>query len=214
LSFLKEIEVIKAKYLYQANKHEMIFDLYQRSHHNPIELSTLSFLQRILLTTDGTLTKILEAYLLEEIQIAKLSERAILAKDAPLLELEPSDQVIEREILLQGKISRKNFLYARSLLATSRLDEDFRGELNSEIPLGKLMLAHRMETFKEMIALSKESAGESAAFFQISDRDHLLSRTYRLFYRYKPVMIITEKFPQSYFLSTNLDSPIRTLDNF
>jgi chorismate-pyruvate lyase len=197
-----------------ANQNEIRFDLHQRSHHNPIELSTLSFLQRVLLTTDGTLTKILEAYLLEEIQIVKLSERSILAKDAPLLELEPGDQVVEREILLQGKVSRKNFLYARSRLATNRLDEGFRDDLNSEIPLGKLMLAHRMETFKEIVALSKESAGEFAAFFQISDRDHLLSRTYRLFHRHKPVMIITEKFPERYFLSTNLDSPSRTLDNF
>ena len=55
----------------EANKNDMMRqDLSQsliRSHINPSKLSTF---QRILLTTDGTLTEILEAYLFEKIRAA------------------------------------------------------------------------------------------------------------------------------------------------
>lgn len=187
----------------QTNVHEMIFSLHNSSHRSSLDLSALNSLQRILLTTDGTLTKILEAYLSEEIQIVKLSERSVLAaEDVPLLELERGREVIERKILLQGKVSGKNFLYAESLLVPERLDELFRDELlKSEMPLGRLMLAHRMETFKEIITATKETPDSLSTFFQISSKDNLLSRTYRLFYRHKPIMIITEKFPENYFIT-------------
>jgi chorismate-pyruvate lyase len=155
----------------------MIFSLQKPLPYFTINQLTLNSLQRILLTTDGTLTKILEAYLLEEIQMTKLSERSLLtAQDIPFLDLEQGSEVIERKILLQGRISRKNFLYAESLLVPARLDKRFTDELlNSEIPLGKLMLAHRMETFKEILTSSKEPSEELAAFFQLGDRDNLLS---------------------------------------
>jgi chorismate-pyruvate lyase len=168
-----------------------------------LELSTLAPVQRILLTTDGTLTKILEAYLSEEIQMVKLSERSLIStQDIPWLELEWGSEVIERKILLQGKESRRNFLYAESILIPERLDKHFRGQLlESEIPLGKLMLAHRMETFKEIITSGKESPNGLSAFFQINNEDKLLSRTYRRSHHSKPVMLITEKFPESYFLA-------------
>ena len=55
-----------------------------------IDAGRLAPLQRVLLITDGTLTEILEAYLLEPIELVKISERVVTGKDvnAPLL-LEP-----------------------------------------------------------------------------------------------------------------------------
>ena len=186
---------------FQTNTHELIFNLHKTSHHGSIDLFALSALQKILLTTDGTLTKILEAYLSEEIQMVKLSERStFIAQDIPLLELKRRSEVIERKILLQGKVSKKNVLYAESILVPERLDKHFREELlKSEIPLGKLMLAHWMETFKEIMTSGKEPSNGLSAFFQISHGDKLLSRTYRLSHHCKPIMLITEKFPESYF---------------
>lgn len=182
-------------------------DSFCKASEDRLELSALAPVQRILLSTDGTLTKILEAYLSEEIQMVKLSERSSLTvQDMPLLELKRGSEVIERKILLQGKVSAQNVLYAESLLVLERLDERFRDELlESEVPLGKLMLAHRMETFRELITSGRELPNGLCAFFKISHKDTLLSRTYRLFHHGKPVMIITEKFPKSYFLSNDLD---------
>ena len=167
-----------------------------------IEPSRLSAFQRILLTTDGTLTEILEAYLLEPIQIVKLSEEIILTtQDIPPLDLKSGSEVIERKVLLQGKISRKNFIYAESLLVHERLKPKFRDELlKSKIPMGRLWLEHRIETFKEIIDSSQQLAENLSSYFKIQTEDRMLSRTYRVFSNHQPIMMITEKFPENYFL--------------
>ena len=170
-----------------------------RSHINPSKLSTF---QRIVLTTDGTLTEILEAYLFEKIQVAKLSEGLVsITQDIPPLEVKSGSEVIERKILLRGKISRKNFIYAESILVTDRLDEKFKDELlHSRTPLGRLWLEHKYETFKEIVDTAEESAGELSFYFPIKPEEKVLSRTYRVFSKRKPIIMITEKFPESYFL--------------
>ncbi len=180
----------------------MRHDLHQsltRSHIDPSKLSTF---QRILLTTDGTLTEILEAYLLEKIQVVKLSEGLVsITRDLPQLELKRGSEVIERKILLQGKISRKNFIYAESILIPDRLDDNFKNELlKSKTPLGRLWLEHKIETFKEIVDSSKELAANLSAYFPINNEDSMLSRSYRVFSKRQAIMMITEKFPESYFL--------------
>ena len=180
----------------------MRYDLDESLTISHIEPSRLSAFQRILLTTDGTLTEILEAYLFEPIQIVKLSEEIILTiQDIPPLDLKSGSEVIERKVLLQGKISRKNFIYAESLLVHERLDPKFRDELlKSKIPMGRLWLEHKIETFKEIIDSSQHLAENLSNYFNIQTEDRMLSRTYRVFSNHQPIMIITEKFPENYFL--------------
>ena len=187
----------------KANNNDMMRqDLNQsliRSHINPSKLSTF---QRIVLTTDGTLTEILEAYLFEKIRVVKLSEGLVsITQNILPLEVKQGNEVIERKILLQGKISRKNFIYAESILVTERLEEKFKDELlHSKTPLGRLWLEHKFETFKEIVDTAEESANKLSAYFPIKPEDKILSRTYRVFSRGQPIVIITEKFPASYFL--------------
>lgn len=169
-----------------------------RNHINPSKLSTL---QRIVLTTDGTLTEILEAYLFEKIRIVKLSEDTVpIPQDIPALTIKQGSEVIDRKVLLQGTISRKNFIYAESILVTERLDEKFKNELlHSKTSLGRLWLEHKLETFKEIIDTAEETAEELLAYFPLQPEDKIFSRTYRVFSQRQPIMTITEKFPASYF---------------
>jgi len=131
----------------------MRIDLHNSLTRSHIDPSVLSPFQRILLTTDGTLTDILEAYLFEPIQIVKLSERLVsVVDDITPLELKAGSDVVERKILLRGKISSKNFIYAESIIATERLSQEFKNSLmNSQIPLGRLWISHKLETFKEIV---------------------------------------------------------------
>jgi chorismate-pyruvate lyase len=193
-----ETQAISEKEIYGLMKPDVEENL-ARSH---IEPSRLSAFQRILLTTDGTLTEILEAYLFEPIQIVKLVENIIATKqDISPLDLKAGSEVIERKVLLQGKISRKNFIYAESRLAADRLELKFRDELlKSQIPMGRLWLEHKIETFKEIIDSSQELAEDLSNYFKIQKEDRMLSRTYRVFSNHQPIMMITEKFPESYFL--------------
>ncbi len=178
-------------------------DLEKTLKHNHIDWSNLSYLQRIILINDGTLTNILEAYLLEPIQVLKISEEVeVTTKEIPILELDAGSEVIDRKIFLQGKSSKKNFLYAESKIVLGRLDEDFKNQLlKSQIPIGHLWLQFRLETFKEIIESGKEPANELSTYFiDTEPKDQLLFRTYRVFSNRKPIMMITEKFPQSYFM--------------
>ncbi len=177
-------------------------DLQESLTHSHINPAKLSIFQRIILTTDGTLTEILEAYLFEKINLVKLSEGIVLVTNpVKPLELEIGQEVIERKVLLQGKISRKNWIYAESLIVPDRLDEKYRERLlKSQESIGRLWLEHKVETFKEIVDSSREMPGDLADYFKIKPEDKLLSRTYRAFSNGQPIMMITEKFPEKYFL--------------
>ena len=163
--------------------------------------SSLSTFQRILLTTDGTVTDILESYLFEQIRVFKLSEKLIsIDKELASMNVKVGTDVILRKVLLQGKISRKNVIYAESIVIPENMEEKFRKALlETKIPIGKIWFEQRVETFKEILDTKKELAGDLAHYFGIEPSDKMLSRTYRVVTDGKPVMTITEKFPESYF---------------
>jgi chorismate-pyruvate lyase len=169
--------------------------------HEHIEPSKLSQIQRIILIADGTLTKILEAFLFEKINLVKISEELIKSNfDIAPLAVKANEEIIIRKILLQGKDSKTNWIYAKSIIAIGRLSEEHRNKLiNSMQTIGKLFLENRTETFKEIIDIQKEPARNMSNYFNITSSDNMLSRTYRVFSHGKPIMIITEKFPENYF---------------
>lgn len=170
-----------------------------RTHIDPAALSTF---QRILLTTDGTVTDMLEAYLCEQIQLVKLSEDFVKTSYyIPPMEIEEATEFIERKILLRGRISRKNYIYAESIIVLDRLEDNFRNELvNTKTPIGKLWFEKRVETFKEIIDSGKYPARELSQYFNIDPEENLFFRTYCVRSNQKYTMMITEKFPESYFL--------------
>ncbi len=157
--------------------------------------------QRILMKANGTVTAMLEAYLSEPIQVVKLSENlAKIELKLPNIQLNPEEQVIARKVLLQGKKSSRNFIYADSLILINNLEERFRHQLlNTNIPIGKLWSEQKVETFKEIIDSGIEPANELSNYFGIEPEENLLFRTYSVSSQGKITMIITEKFPEHYF---------------
>jgi chorismate-pyruvate lyase len=172
---------------------------FERSVH-PLRRSPI---QRILLVTDGTVTEILEAYAGESMRLIKLYEEQVtLEHDLPGLELAAGQPVLRRKILLQGKMSLTNFLYADSYVALNRLDDWMRrGLLESHKPIGFLMQEHRLETFREIVGCGREVVDGLAPYFNVSETDGMIWRTYRVFANRQPIMLITEKFPDSHFPS-------------
>lgn len=177
-------------------------DLQESLNRSHIDPATLSTFQRILLTTDGTVTDMLEAYLCEQIQLLKLSEELVNTTHyIQSMELPEGSEAVERKILLRGKISRKNYLYAESIIVLDRLEDSFRNELiNTKTPIGKLWLEKRVETFKEIIDSGKHPARELSQYFNIEPEENIFFRTYCVLSNKKYTMMITEKFPESYFL--------------
>lgn len=179
-------------------------DLAEALSKSNIDPARLSTFQRIILTTNGTLTDILEAYLSEPILLVKLAELLrTLPEHSTVLALESGEEAIERKILLQGQASQRNWIYAESLLVPDRLEPHFRERLIvSQVPMGRLWLEHRLETFKEFVHLMREPAGDLADYFGLARMDMILSRTYRVLSQRQPIMVITEKFPEQFFLTT------------
>ena len=176
-------------------------DLHESLQDSQIDPSKLSPFQKILLIADGTLTNLLEAFLNEPIGVIKLSEEIVsITEDILPLEIKAGTEVLERQILLYGKTSQRNWLYADSIIVLERVAEKFREKLiKSHIPIGKLWVEHKTETFKEIVTYVREAAGDLSDYFDIKIEDKLLSRTYRVFSNRQPVMTITEKFPENSF---------------
>lgn len=168
------------------------------SHVDPLKLSPF---QRILLTTDGTVTELLEAFSGDSMRVVKLSQDVVKLDDpTPDLDLPGQREVLRRTILLQGRISATNFLYAESLIALDRLDAGVRdGLLNTGKAIGLLILEQRIETFKEIVRCGRELARDVGKHFGIDADASLIARSYRMITNGNPIMLITEKFPESYY---------------
>ena len=89
--------------------------------------------------------------------------------------------MLRRKILLQGKMSLTNFLYADSYVALDRLDDWMRhGLLESHKPIGFLMQERRLETFREIVGCGREPADGLGPYFNVEETDGMIWRTYKV----------------------------------
>jgi len=163
----------------------------------PINLRALSPPQRALLVIDGTVTKFLEAYTMERIEVVGLGQTLdTLDEDNPWLDSPKGARVLFREVLLRGAWSRTPFAYAVSEIAVERLpDEAQRKILDGSEGLGRILLSAQLETRREVLWCGRATLDELPhAIHQLEGRDFIV-RTYRIIAGEKPLMVITEKFP-------------------
>jgi chorismate-pyruvate lyase len=164
--------------------------------------ASLSLLQRIILTSDGTVGRILEQFAGEPMMITKLSQALERVNgDSHMLDnrrlgVEHYDQVLRRSVLIQGARSGSNFLYAESLVRADSIEPDLFDELvSSDIPLGHLFSQRRLETFREVLGSGEQDAGVCGQYFGMPTTEPFVFRTYRIMSGHRPIVLITEKFP-------------------
>ncbi len=164
------------------------------------DASSLDPLQRILLISDGTLTDTLEAAFLEPIELRKLAIKSGPARmDFPELGIAQGEPLMERTILLCGETSGRTYVRAESQLALERLPPRFQEELvESNLPMGRLWSEHRLETWKELLTVSRHRMGEMAADFGCAPETECLARRYLVISGGRPLMLIAEHFPMHY----------------
>ncbi len=166
-----------------------------------INYNDLSMPQRIILHNGGSLTKLLEVMLGEELKLNKISEQIKKStQEIPTLNLSTGDQMMSRKITLYGHHSKTHYIYAESLIATKNLADDFADALiNTNVPIGKIWEMLKIETYKKVVAWGKVPANQIGLHFNVSPMEPLLYRTYLVYSQQKPIMQITEKFPQRFF---------------
>jgi chorismate-pyruvate lyase len=157
--------------------------------------------QRMLLGTDGTVTHILEAYSDEPIEVVKLlQERDSSGPGDTELELAPGEEVLRRRVLLRGAHSRRTLLYAEAVVALGRVQAAFLdGLVTTDMPIGILLAQARTETFREILNVGREPAGDRGEHFGLDADSELISRTYLIVRESRPMILITEKFPSDSF---------------
>lgn len=169
----------------------------------PIEdfnIRSLGLVQRILVTTDGTLTETLAAMFLEPIELVKLAVAIVQSpQPVPSLELGGGSNLMHRQIVLRGQRSGTPYVYAEVAIATERLPALLREELlEGRMPLGALWILHRLEIFKERPRVRQRAAGDLARHLDLNEEDTLIERAYRTFTSGRPVFLVSEYFPAEY----------------
>lgn len=158
----------------------------------------LTLFQKVLLTTDGTVTQLLELYTGQPVRVHKLGQAITADAASQALQTSASDLILKRRILLCTE--QQHLLYAESRFVMARLPAGVQQQLiDTDRPIGLLWREHHMETYREITVQEREPAGELAIHFGLQPQTILLSRSYLIYHHEQPLGMITEKFPNSYF---------------
>jgi chorismate-pyruvate lyase len=167
----------------------------EASAHSFLQIAGLPFfallapMQRVMLLSNGTLTDILQAFMLEEIGIRKVAET--LRYDTPEFE---GEETMKRSVVLYGKQTSRPYVYAESVLALERLPSALAREMEEgNLPLGRLWLKHRLETFKELVDLRIGKNQKAAEYLEGTTKFFI--RSYKVYVKEHPCMVIHEHFP-------------------
>ncbi|WP_075188210.1 chorismate--pyruvate lyase family protein [Teredinibacter haidensis] len=160
-----------------------------------LPLHTLPPFLRVLLTTDGTVTKSLESFFWEPVKVKNCGQQYWqLETDAPVINRQAGDQVLRRTVQLVGEKSGTCYATAISLICTELLSEQLRSELEAGlVGVGELLRECGLETYREIVALGEGGKGESLA------DDDAIWRSYRIVMEHQPFIQITEFFPLSIY---------------
>lgn len=163
----------------------------------PVNLRSITPFQRALVSIDGTVTKFIEAYMLEPVESLLLTQHPQrLLTDHLWLALPAQREVIARQVLLRGRYSATVYAYAVSLLAPERLPQTLLRDLASEpAGIGRVLLNSQIETRREILWYGRERIANLPEAIERDTGNEFLSRTYRIIADGQPVMLINEKFP-------------------
>ena len=159
-------------------------------------MRTLPSFLRVLLTTDGTVTKSIESYFWEPVNVVNLGQKYVsLECGAPLIDKEPGDRVLERQVNLIGGDTNTHYAHARSLICTQFLAKSLKSDLEEgRVGIGELLRECGLETYREIMEV-----GFSTQRSNPGVSGDVVWRTYRIVMEKHPLIQITESFPLSVY---------------
>jgi chorismate-pyruvate lyase len=160
----------------------------------PVNLRAITPYHRALMSIDGTVTKFIEAFRMEPVNVSVVSqEYRILAEDHEWLDAPQGAPVIAREVVLRGALSNRFYAFAPSLLVVDRLPDGVREQLDVHPQgIGRIIAEANLETRREILWYGREQLDPPPPGTR---HDMYLSRTYRIVAEGRPLMLINEKFP-------------------
>jgi chorismate lyase len=148
--------------------------------------------------TSGTVTDFLEQLVGEGIDAHARHHEMTGAHTSDDLRVEDSEPLLHRAATLRGRISGSSYVYAESLIVTSRLPTGFCHRLETSIdPIGRILDEVGITVTREDLVEPDRFIVSQPWNVDVAAGDYLLARTYRIDSEQTPMMIITE-----WFLST------------
>ena len=136
---------------------------------------------RLLLLSDGSLTRFLEALSGSpvDVEIKNHETRRLNKEEAAYLEVIASQDAIVRDVwLIQN---RKKLVYARSVFPLAGLDKDFLNKIATSIePLGRSLTEQGLLTFKDKLAICAVHCSDINNLLNLASRAILWAKRYRL----------------------------------
>lgn len=154
--------------------------------------------QKVLLTTEGSITAILDV-LYGKVSIFTLSRHFEKAdKDtSELVNIDEGEEINYREVIIHRR--GQPLIYALSLIALNRCKKEAHQDItDGEIPLGKILKMHKVESRREIqhIYIEKPDATLRELF---KTNEDFISRNYVVIENGEICIWTKESFPISYF---------------
>lgn len=161
------------------------------------DLSKLPAFLRTLLVADGTVTKSLEAWFWESVKVVPLvNQQTKLSVLEKALKAEKGENILQREVILQGVSSDQIFACARSTVALEQLPDEIGQALKAgKIGIGELFREKGLETYRDIFSIDHyKLAPKDDALLGLL-KINIVSRSYRIWVNGNPAIIVTEYFP-------------------
>lgn len=158
-------------------------------------LHRLDLIGRLVLSTDGTVTPMLEHIVGEPIITARIDQHCTEGdpNTRNLLQVPAEERLLSRSLDLVGSRTATVYVQARSVIVPRVLPMPLRHALlRTREPIGVLLRRQQVETFRELLACEvydQPRGGEP--------RSPWASREYRVFIGGVPALLISERFAAS-----------------
>lgn len=159
---------------------------------------TFSNTQKILLTTDGSITAILDV-LYGKISLFTIDQHFGKAEEshAKLVNVNAGDEINFREVIMHK--AAQPLIYAISHVPLGRCSDEICSDLlRADIPIGRILKNYKIESRREVNNIFIEKPNEMLKDLFKTDED-FLARDYVIINNGEILMWIKEMFPVSYF---------------
>jgi chorismate--pyruvate lyase len=160
-----------------------------------VPVETRSRLELALESTSGTVTNFLEQLVGEGIDAHGRRHEMIGSRVSNALRAGEDQPLLHRSATLQGRDSGSSYVYAESVIVTSRLPAGFRLRLETgNDPIGRILAEEGIEATRQALAEPDRIVLARSSEPPVASGDYLLVRTYRIDVTDTPLMAITEWF--------------------
>lgn len=170
-----------------------------------LQPDTLPPFLRVLLVMDGTVTRSLEAFFWEPIDVEVLIHDSVPSEQSyPQIGIDYGERIILRRVILRGRVRGTAYAFAQSVIAEKRISSELCDELvMAKKGLGEVLLSMRQRTFREILSVRQAEAREWAAELEVDPAASVLVRQYTICHETEPAILVEEIFPQSRYESSD-----------